>query len=174
MTIDILLGLIFVSSGIILWSRIARKMPEVAMIPHTVITEQLATSRRRFHIVLLHILHFRTLYREHHYQDRFWQIIAKIVYRMHILLLRMDNRLVGILRRVRAAPEVESKGEMGENYWRDLKVREEIPREPGKAMNDVIPLSSVSIKRTRRPRVTHISRISEVGEYKSGEIENSS
>lgn len=172
MTIDILLGLMFVSSGIILWSRIARKLPEVAMIPHTVITEELATSRRRFHIVILHILHFRTLYQGRHYQDRFWQVIAKMVYRVHILLLRMDNSLVNVLRRVRAVSEAESKVETGENYWKGLKVREDISRELGKAMNDVIPPSSVSIKRIRRPRMTRISHISEVREQRSGEIEN--
>lgn len=98
MLIDITLALIFVASVATLWSRVSDKLPELIAIPDQVITERFHEDSAQLRLFLLNI---RTWYREQHYQDTFWRIYTKILYKLHIFLLRLDNGIVALLKNMR-------------------------------------------------------------------------
>ncbi|MBI3443004.1 MAG: hypothetical protein HY007_04520 [Candidatus Sungbacteria bacterium] len=99
MFIDILLGIIFVGSSFTLWYRISEKIPYVVAIHDEVITQRLHENSARFRIFLLHV---KTFYKEEYYRNLFWNFLGKIVYKLHIMVLRIDNALLGFLKKIRA------------------------------------------------------------------------
>lgn len=98
MLIDILLGIIFVGSCFFLWYRISEKIPEVVAIHDEVITQRLHENSARLRIFLLHV---KTFYKEEYYHNLFWNFLGKIFYKLHIFVLRIDNSLLGFLKKIR-------------------------------------------------------------------------
>ena len=137
MLIDLFLGIIFLGSCFALWYRISQKIPEVIAIHDDVITQRLHENSARFRIFFLH---FKTFYKEEYYRSIFWNFLGKIFYKIHILILRIDNSLIGVLKKIRtrgglaglavseqemheqAAPEIQAADEKKTaNYWDALK-----------------------------------------------------
>lgn len=110
MVFDILLGVIFTAGAFALWYRVSQKIPQLAAIPDQVITEGLQEDSARLRFFLLH---FWTFYREKYYQDIFWKFVAKALYRLHIILLRLDNLFVRLLQQVRGERGVALNGKNG-------------------------------------------------------------
>lgn len=99
MVMDIALGIVFFGSICMLWYRMSEKIPQVIAIPDEVITQRLHEHSARFRIFLLHA---KTFYKEEYYRNLFWNFLGKILYRLHIFVLRMDNGLIRLLKKVRA------------------------------------------------------------------------
>jgi len=98
MIIDITLALIFLVSLFTLWYRISIKIPELVAIPDEVITARLEENSAR---IRLFLLRFKIFYREGQYKIIFWKFLGKVLYRLHIILLRLDNGISAMLKRIR-------------------------------------------------------------------------
>ena len=129
MYIDILLGLVFIVSLYILWQRIAHKIPELAAIPDKEVSVLLEENTAKLHRFILHLFHFRIFYRERHYQDKFWSFAAKVIFKIHIFLLRLDNGLMSILKKMRTSTEGMESGNMPGEYTRHLPEEAGLPDE---------------------------------------------
>ena len=97
--LNIFLAILAVVGTGILWHRISHKIPELIAIPDEVIVARLNEDSARVRIFLLH---FRTFWREPRYQEAFWRFCEKMLYRIHIVLMRVDNGLAVLLRKVRS------------------------------------------------------------------------
>ncbi len=97
---DAFLAAAFIGSAGVLWYRISQKIPELVAIPDEVITQCLHEDSARVRVFILNIKNY---WREKQYREPLWRFCEKIIYRLHILLLRADNGTVGLLKKVRAA-----------------------------------------------------------------------
>ena len=95
---DALLSVAFVGSAGVLWYRISQRIPELVAIPDEVIVERLHEDSARIRVFLLNL---KRWWREEQYRRPLWKFCEKIIYRLHILLLRVDNGTVGLLKKVR-------------------------------------------------------------------------
>ncbi|MDP3770200.1 MAG: hypothetical protein Q8R40_04675 [bacterium] len=153
MYIDILLGLVFFASLYILWQRIAKRIPELSAIPDKEVSVLLEENTARLHRFILHIFHFRIFYRERHYQDKFWSIAAKIIFKIHILLLRLDNGLMDVLKRIRINREGAESGSVPGDYGKHLPLpvsgEAGLPDERKNAMQEVRQRRRTEISKDR-------------------------
>lgn len=115
MILDIAFGTIFLVSMAALWNRISIKIPELAAVPDTVITERLEQDSARIRLFLLRL---KAIYNEKRITETFYRILVKALYRFHILILRFDNGLVSYLKRLHAKGAFSNGN--GE-YWKQLK-----------------------------------------------------
>lgn len=99
MFFNLFLVILFAGSLGVLWHRISEKIPELVAIPDEVIVARLHEDSARVRIFLLHA---RTFWREPRYRESFWHFCEKICYRTHIVLLRTDNGLMAVAKKVRA------------------------------------------------------------------------
>lgn len=104
MLIEILLGIIFITSAFTLWYLFSRKLPELIAIPDHIVIERIHGESTKFH---LFILHFKSFFFDHGYKEFLGGILGKLLYRLHIVLMRSDNAIMGLLRRFRASQNVE-------------------------------------------------------------------
>lgn len=98
MMFDIILAILFVGSTGVIWYRISERIPELVAIPDEVIVERLHEDSARIRVFLLNL---KLWWREKQYREPLWRFCEKIVYRLHILLLRADNGMVLLLKKVR-------------------------------------------------------------------------
>ena len=105
MLFNITLAISFLSSVLILWYRVSEKIPELIAIPDTVIFERLHEDSARIRIFLLHL---KTFWREPQYQEAFRGFCEKILSRIHIALMRMDNGVNVLLKNIRSSNPVSS------------------------------------------------------------------
>lgn len=98
MILNVFLAILAIAGAGILWHRISHKIPELVAIPDEVIITRLNDDSAQVRIFLLHL---RTFWREPRYQEAFWRFCEKMLYRAHIVLMRTDNGLAVLLRRVR-------------------------------------------------------------------------
>ena len=98
MIIDIALLLVLVAGVAALIFFVSRKIPQLVAISDEVIRERLAEDSARFRFIAVNL---RELYRQRGYLLLFLQYFGKILHRVHILFLKIDNMVVLMLRRVR-------------------------------------------------------------------------
>lgn len=99
MIVNIVLGTLFLgSTGIFLFLFLS-KMPQLAAIPEYIIAERLHARSAKFR---LFIFHFKSFFRERRYWEVILRITGKTLYRVHIVVLRMDNSLMAFLKKLRA------------------------------------------------------------------------
>lgn len=82
----------------ILGHRISLKIPQLAAISDEVITARFEEDSAKLRLLLLN---FKSFYREGKFKIFFWSFSAKIVRRLHIALLRLDNGAVTLLERIK-------------------------------------------------------------------------
>lgn len=120
--IDIAFALIFFVGVFGLWYRISQKIPELVAIPDQVIVERLHEDSAK---VRLFILHIKTFYKEAKYKEVFWKIFGKMLYKLHIAILRIDNSIVRVLKRIKTAgifnDNGNGKGNGNGEYWKQLQ-----------------------------------------------------
>ncbi len=126
MIIAFLFAVIFIASAVTLWYRVSGKLPELIAIPDQVITERFHEDSARLR---LFVLNFKTWYREQHYREEFWKILVKVLYKLHIFLLRLDNWIVALLKGLRESGKV-SNVNGNADYWKQLQ------REPASLIKD--------------------------------------
>ena len=107
MYINILLAVLLAAGIYIFWRRISKKIPDLTLIPDQDLSVLLEENTAKIQRFFLHIFHFRSFYRERHYHERFWSIITKFLFRLHIFLLRADNGIMRLMKRMRAGNEKE-------------------------------------------------------------------
>ena len=125
MIIDIALITVFFASIAFVWYRVSLKIPELVAVPDEVIAQRLHEDSAK---VRLFILHFKTFYKERRYIDVVWSFLLKLFYKFHLVLLRADNFITGVLRIIHEKKQKRSK-EMqsyirktnSDEYWKDLK-----------------------------------------------------
>lgn len=114
MIIDAIFALIFLASIITLWYRVSIRIPELVAIPDMVITERLLQDSAKMRLFLLRL---KSLYHERRITETFYRFLAKILYRLHIIILRFDNSLVFYLKKMHSRGAfTNGNGE----YWKRL------------------------------------------------------
>ncbi|MBI2121500.1 MAG: hypothetical protein HYT98_00095 [Candidatus Sungbacteria bacterium] len=98
MILNLALGIIFLGSTAALWYLVSKRIPVLVAIPDDVIAKRLEEDSARIRVFLLRL---KSFYTEGRIKDFFWGIVAKILHRSHIILMRVDNRTVSLLKRVR-------------------------------------------------------------------------
>lgn len=140
MILNIILILLFFSCFFTLWYRVSLKIPELIAIPDQVITERLHEDSARLRFFILHL---KIFYREGRHKDFLWKFLGKTLYKIHILVLRVDNGLVVLLKKMRVQALFNGNGNSNGSaeYWNKLK---KSPDEPSLKNNRV---QEVRIKR---------------------------
>ena len=119
MIINIILGFIFLGGFITLIGQIKRKIPELVAVPDTVIAERLQHNSTKAYLFIVHLFQFRFFYREGHYQARLWRGLVKLLYKIHILVMKFDNFLLMLMKRAKPTIGEDSNNTNGE-YWKQL------------------------------------------------------
>lgn len=149
MYIDILLALAFVISVSMLTRRISEKVPDLVLIPDQDISVLLEENTAKIQRFFLHIFHFRSFYRKRHYHERLWSFTTKCLLKMHILLLRIDNSIMRLMKRMRSSNEME------------IEQRHDAREYFSKLQEDILPIKApekvnrvLEIRTRRRKRFT--------------------
>ncbi len=123
--IDITLAAVFVGALATLWVKVSEKLPVLATVPDHVIVGELERHARRIRLLALPI---KTFYQEKRYRDLFFNAIGKVVYRLHILVMRMDNSLVLVLKFIQryAKNGYLVNGNGNGEYWKKLHSDESV------------------------------------------------
>lgn len=98
MLFDLALILAGIGSATVLWHRISRKIPELVAIPDEVIIDRLHEDSARIRVFLLNV---RRYWRERKHHQFFLRYAEKALFRAHILMLRTDNSMIAILKKLR-------------------------------------------------------------------------
>lgn len=159
MYIDILLALACVFSFYILWRRVSEKMPELELIPDQDLSILLEENTEKLQRFFLHLLHFRSFYRERHYHEKLRSFATKMLLKVHILVLRIDNGIVALTARLRAESiaKVEQVVDRKE-YVSQLQERERPDRESVNRVEEVRPrrrarfASSIASSAAEKPK----------------------
>ena len=131
MYIDIILAVIFAVSIYVLLRRMAKKVPDLALIPDQDLSVLLEENTAKLQRFFLHMFHFRSFYRERHYHERFWSIMTKFLFKVHILFLRADNGIMRLMKRMRASNELEVEQRHDtKEYFSQLQERSSLPSAP--------------------------------------------
>lgn len=127
MYIDILLALILVGSAYMLWRRVSEKIPDLELISDQDLSVLLEENTAKLQRFFLHLFHFRSFYRERHYHERFWSVVTKLLFKAHILLLRVDNGIIRLMKRMREgnAINIEQRHETRE-YFSRLHINQDV------------------------------------------------
>lgn len=120
MLIDITLIFLFVAATATVWYFVSLKIPELVAIPDEVINERLAEDSARFRLITVNIKGF---YRQRGYLLLLLQFLVKILHKLHIVFLKIDNRVVSLLKRIREKNS-GMVGNMG-GYLKKRREREE-------------------------------------------------
>jgi len=104
---DLLLIIVFIGSAGALWYRVSEKIPELVAIPDEVIVDRLHDDSARVRVFLLNLKHW---WREEQYREPLWRFCEKVVYRLHIFLLRADNGMMALLKKVRSLGGLPGNG----------------------------------------------------------------
>ena len=105
MYIDIFLALSFCISTYVLWQRISEKIPELTLIPDQDLSVLVEENTAKLQLFFLNLFHFRSFYRERHYHGKVRLIAAKLLYKIHIAILRFDNGIIRMIKRMRSGSE---------------------------------------------------------------------
>ena len=137
MFLNVILAILFVGSVGALWGRISEKIPELVAIPDEVIVARLREDSARIRIFFLH---FKSFWREGRYKDVFRKFCEKIFYRTHIILMRLDHRVMSMRVKIHAnGGNGESRDHLKSVDEADIKI--DMPRD--------IMMGPASSKRSR-------------------------
>src|SRR3989344_8847141 len=95
---DVLAGVVFVASGFYLWRFLRVHMPMAREIPDELILEWFREDAKKHKLWTLPL---RPLYEKVKYREFFRTYRGRLLYRMHIGLLRLDNRIIAKYNQVR-------------------------------------------------------------------------
>ena len=98
MSFDIILGIIFVGSSFWLWYFVSQRLPRLVSIPDHVVTERLEAHSGKFRLFLLN---FRVFWHKGEHWELLRSFIAKTLQKFHIVLLRLDNGVVALQKKLK-------------------------------------------------------------------------
>ena len=96
--VDILLGVVFIASVAVFWYRVSLRGQELAAASNTLVETRLRQDFARIRALGSEVL---TFYRNEHVREATKYFGGKLLYRLHIFLLRLDNKIVSWLKSVR-------------------------------------------------------------------------
>ena len=103
---DVLSGILFLASGVFLWRFVRDRIPQALAIPDETILERFREDAKKNRLWTLPL---KVLYEEVH----FWKFLrlyrARMLYRIHIRLLRLDNRILAKYNRLKNEGEEEAE-----------------------------------------------------------------
>ncbi|MDP3710621.1 MAG: hypothetical protein Q8R29_02740 [bacterium] len=99
MIINLILLAIFLSSFFIVWCRVSQGIPRLATVSEEAIAAYLKEESSKLHFFVVEI---KSFYRDKKYKEWLRVVWAKLLYRFHILLLKVDNKITTILKDLRA------------------------------------------------------------------------
>lgn len=111
---DSILVIIFFGTLFALWYRISLKLPQLIAVPDEVITARFQEDSARLRLRLINL---KILYNERRVEKSLWRLWGKILYRLHIILLRFDNTITASLKRLRERSGYIN-GNGGEEYFK--------------------------------------------------------
>lgn len=97
--IDIVLIIIFLISLGALLILVSPKLPELAAVPQEEIDRYID---HRYGVVVVPYRRAKKFYEEGRWKSVAFDYCGRILHRLHIVLMRLDNGVVGILKRVRS------------------------------------------------------------------------
>ena len=153
MVLNIILMLVFAGSLGALWYKASLKIPELVAIPDQVITERLHEDSARVHLFLLHI---KQWYRDGKFSEMFLNFLAKALYKLHIGILRLDNTLIGSLKKLReGGAMVNGNGASNAEYWKELRLE----NLAGPIVEEDVPMETISSSATKMPNVSRVEEV---------------
>lgn len=99
MIINLILLTVFIISFFVVWYRISQGIPKLAMVSDETITTYFREESSKLHFFIVEI---KSFYRDKKYKEWLRGLGAKILYRLHILLLKSDNKITSVLKNLRA------------------------------------------------------------------------
>src|SRR3989338_2435693 len=103
---DVFSGILFLASGVFLLRFLRERIPQALAIPDEIILERFREDAKKNRLWTLPL---KVLYEEVH----FWKFLrlywARILYRIHIRLLRLDNRILAKYNRLKNEGEEEAE-----------------------------------------------------------------
>ena len=105
MIINLIVLVVFVSSLFAVWHKISQRIPKLAMVSDEALTTYLREESGKLHFFIVEI---KSFYKDKKYKEWLRDVSAKLLYRFHILLLRLDNKITTVLKNLRA---METKAE---------------------------------------------------------------
>ena len=115
--IDIILVLFFFVGIVVFWRFFSSKIPQLVAIPDSVIRERLAEDSARMRLMAVSV---GGIFRDQRYLLLILQFAGKLLHKLHIYFLRIDNFVVSLLKRIR-----EKNSTLVENMGGYLKARQE-------------------------------------------------
>lgn len=107
MVFNLVLALTFFASAAFFWRRVSRRLPDLRVIPEEAIARRLHHGTPRWYAAALRC---RKLAEPRALKDFGAKFAGKILQRFHIILMRLDNGVVELTRRVRGANGVSVNG----------------------------------------------------------------
>lgn len=155
MVFDLALVLVGITSGVLLWHRISQKIPELVAIPDEVIVHRLHEDSARIRVILLG---FRRAWREREHHQVLLRYSERALYRAHIFILRADNGMVVLLKKIRAVLDTMSETNgaklAAEREAETPKI--EVPRQG--TLPAITPIITPTIIRQKSHRVQEVRR----------------
>ena len=110
MFINIILLVIFLGSLFAVWYKISQRIPRLIAVSDEAIASYLKEESSKLHFFAVEI---KSFYKDKRYKEWLRDVWAKLLYRFHILLLRVDNKITTVLKdlRVSNTKVVESRTE---------------------------------------------------------------
>jgi hypothetical protein len=125
MYIDILLACALGVSTYFFWWRVSEKIPDLELIPDQSISVLLEENTAKIQRLFLHLFHFRSFYRERHYHEKTRSVVSKLLFKTHIVVLRFDNRIIRLMKRMRSVSEADVSHEEVNNHEYTAPVQKE-------------------------------------------------
>ncbi|GEM_PF-2100074 len=131
MYIDILLACVLGVSTYLFWRRVSEKIPDLELIPDQNISILLEENTAKIQRLFLHLFHFRSFYRERHYHEKTRLVVSKLLFKTHIAVLRFDNRIIRLMKRMRPVEaEITQEEVAGREYTAPVQKEEAIAPAP--------------------------------------------
>lgn len=156
MLFDFILLLVCIGSAGVLWYRISHKIPELVAIPDEVIVDRLHEDSARIRVFLLNI---RRYLRDGAYWTMLLWYAERVLYRIHILLLKADNAMMALVKRMRARQGrdvLETNGNVQAAAYEasEQNTRPSLPAVSAPAMPSASAFKHSRIQEVRRKRTS--------------------
>ncbi|MDP3778664.1 MAG: hypothetical protein Q8R30_01270 [bacterium] len=126
MYIDILLACALGVSAYFFWRRVSEKIPDLELIPDQSISVLLEENTEKIQRLFLHLFHFRSFYRERHYHEKTRLAASKLLFKTHIVVLRFDNRIIRLMKRMRPVEAETTQEEVAGREYAAPVQKEEV------------------------------------------------
>lgn len=152
MVINLILLAIFLGSIFAVWYKISQRIPKLAMVSEEAIASYLKEESTKLHFWVVEI---RSFYKEGRYKEWLRNVWAKFLYRLHIVLLKLDNKVTTVLKNLRT---LEKPAEKAENINTIQAIAEKV--EEKNVSQKITRVQEVRVRK-KRSKLKDIERLPE-------------